>query len=113
MIYPKIPKAFLKTEVELTIKSDETGTDGKAITLLHKKFKCNYQSVNTKNSSDLERSAGIQAVIYIDGNIFKSDKNEGCGGTAIIYGVKHNIIDISLERNPDGTVNYTRITAKW
>ena len=49
MIYPKIPKAFLKTEVELTIKSDETGTDGKAITLLHKKFKCNYQSVNTKN----------------------------------------------------------------
>ena len=57
MKYPKIPKAFLKTEVELTIKSDETGTDGKAITLLHKKFKCNYQSVNTKNSSDLERSA--------------------------------------------------------
>ena len=112
MKYPKIPKAFLKTDVELTITSDKTGTNGKAGVVLHGKFKCNYQSVNTKNSTEVERSKGISSVILIDGNIFKSDKNEGAGGVASIYGIKHNIVEISLVRNPDGTVNYTRITTK-
>lgn len=112
MKYPNIPKAFLKTEVELTITSDKTGTNGEAFQILHGKYKCNYQSVNIHNSSDFERSRGVSAVILINGNIFKSDKNEGCGGVALVYGDKHQIVEISLVRNPDGTVNHTRITTR-
>lgn len=112
MKYPKIPNIFLNTDVDLTVTSSKTGTNGKAEVILQKKFKCNYQSANEKNSSDYERSTGVTAVIIISGNIFKSDVNLSCGGSAVVKGVKHTITNISLVRNPDGTVNFTKVLTK-
>ena len=112
MRYPKIPNIFLNVDVDLTVTSNKTSMTGSPEVILKKKFKCNYQSANDKNSSDFERGTGVTAVIIISGNIFKNDTNQSCGGSAVVMGVKHTITNISLVRNPDGTVNYTRITTK-
>lgn len=113
MKYPKIPNIFLNTDVDLTVTSSKTSMTGSPEVMLSKKFKCNYQSANEKNSSEFERGTGVTAVIIISGNIFKSDINNlPCGGSAVVKGVKHTITNISLVRNPDGTVNFTRIITK-
>lgn len=111
MRFPNFPNSLFKTDVEVVIYSDETSMTGKPVEILNKKFECNYQSVNIKNSSELERSRGVNAVILIKGNIFKND-NLSCGGYVKAFGIKADIVDVSLVRNPDGTVNYTRITTK-
>lgn len=112
MKYPKIPKAFLKTEVELIVTSSETTMTGSPEILLKKKVMCNYQSANEKNSTEFERNTGVKAVIIVSGNIFKSDDVIPCGGSAVMNGVSHQIMNISLVRNPDGTINFTKITTR-
>ena len=48
----------------------------------------------------------------IKDNIFKNVEQNWNGGYIIFDNEKSEIETITLVRNPDGTVNYTRITTK-
>lgn len=50
----------------------------------------------------------ISGSAYIDGDI-QPDTGNLTGGTVTVFGEKRNIYAVSKGRNPDGTVNYTRI----
>lgn len=109
MKYPKIPRTFLKTAVRVVIQSDETSMTGKPITVLDRVFQCNYQSVSVKNTTELERSRGVNAVLLIDEAI---DDRKFKTGFVVIEGSKAAIDTISIARNADGTAHHTRITTK-
>ena len=113
MKYPKILNCFFKTKIQLTVYSDETDISSRPITIIsNQTYNCNYQSASSKNSSNLERSKNIKAVIMIKDNIFKNVEQNWNGGYIIFDNEKSEIETITLVRNPDGTVNYTRITTK-
>lgn len=71
-------------------------------------FRCNYQD-SAKTVIDKE-----QKYIQLSGTaLFRGDIASGVaaisGGTVIIFGETRNILQGMKARNPDGSVNYTRL----
>lgn len=108
MKYPKlVPLKYCRTDIEVHIEDEDISENGSKAVF---KFvgKCNYQdSVRRIYTSD-KTYVEITGVCLFDGDIFP-DLASIPGGYVLIDKNKRKIYKGSKSRNPDGTVNYTRI----
>lgn len=107
MRYPKLV-INPKTEILVTLYSDEIGECGERIVIENKKLKCNYQDkakkVLTKNKEELQ----INGTVYFDGDI-APELPIISSGMCEIFGKEFTIVEGKKARNLDGTVNYTEL----
>ncbi|MCP1103601.1 hypothetical protein M2454_002934 [Aequitasia blattaphilus] len=109
MNYPcLVPAHLCKTDIEVTVYGEGLDENGGPQVLLEGKFKCNYQD-NAKTVLTAEKK-----LIQLSGSaLFRGDIAPSIatisGGTVKVFGMERDIFKGEKARNPDGTVNYTRI----
>lgn len=96
------------TDIHVEIYSEEIGEEGQPIHLIDADLKCNYQD-NAKRILTSE-----QKIVQITGSaLFRGDIAPDVpvisSGKATIFGMDRQIVFGEKARNPDGTVNYTRL----
>ena len=109
MRYPcLILKSVCKTKISLTIYKEGISEDGEPQTAVEYSGFCNYQdSAKTVLTSE-KKLVQISAQAYFIGDI-APELAVISGGEAVIFGEKRRILQGMKARNPDGTVNYTRV----
>lgn len=109
MLYPQlVPPWACKTGVYVVIYNEGISEDGEPIKALEGDFKCNYQdgarTIFTKEQKKVEITGTA---------LFCGDIAPGLAvipdGEVTVFGVVRKIARGSKERNPDGTVNYTKL----
>lgn len=109
MKYPQlVPKRLCKTDIHIRIESEELTEDGGPIILLETDLKCNYQDTAKRVLTAEQKLVQISGSAMFPGDI-APDIPAITGGEAIIFGVPRRILQGMKARNPDGTVNYTRL----
>lgn len=109
MRYPPLVRdKDCKTDIELHIYSEEINEDGAPVEIAGIKTKCNYQNSASQRYDAKHNLVEIYGVALFNGDILP-DVADITGGEAIIFGSKRTIRRGIKARNPDGTVNYTRI----
>jgi len=109
MRYPNlVPDRVCKTQVHVCIYSEGISEDGAPVIVLDADKMCNYQD------SEKTVLTAEQKVVQLSGcALFNGDIAPGVstlsGGTLIVFGVERRIFQGFKCRNPDGTVNYTRL----
>ena len=109
MKYPKlVPNSICKTTATLIIDSEEISEDGEPIKAFEFTGKCNYQDKSFTKLTAQKQLITLSGCALFNGDIAPNLANI-TGGDIIINGEKRNIYQGEKCRNPDGTVNYTRI----
>jgi len=107
MAWPKLVHTA-KTDIHVTIEAEDINEFGERETVLDSDLKCNYQSVSqVKYTSDKE-GVTITGTALFDGDICE-ELAEITSGKVVVFGQERVIYRGSKCRNPDGTVNYTRL----
>ncbi len=109
MKYPcLVLKSVCKTQINLTLYHEGISEDGEPMTAIEYSGFCNYQdSAKTVLTSE-KKLVQISAQAYFIGDI-APELAVISGGEAVIFGEKRRILQGTKARNPDGTVNYTRV----
>ena len=107
MRYPKLVRCA-KTPIHVTIAAEEINAFGERETILDGDFLCNWQDKSQVKYTSKDTAVTVSGSAYIDGDIQPAAGNL-TGGTVTIFGEQRSIYAVSKCRNPDGTVNYTRI----
>lgn len=103
-----VDKRFCKTPISVTIHQEGISEDGEPLTAFKYSGYCNYQdSAKTVLTAD-KKLVQISAQAFFVGDIAPSIAVIS-GGEVEVFGVKRRIAQGMKARNPDGTVNYTRI----
>lgn len=103
-----VPKSLCQTDIHIRIDSEEIGEEGQPITLIDDDFKCNYQDKAKRILTTEQKIVQITGSALFCGDI-APDVAVISNGTAIIFGVERTIVSGEKARNPDGSVNYTRL----
>lgn len=103
-----VPKKYCKTDIHVVLYGEDLSENGAPIIALEDDFKCNWQD-NAKQVLTPQKQ-----MIQISGTaLFNKDIAPGLsvisGGYVEILGEKRNIYKGTKARNPDGSVNYTRL----
>lgn len=109
MLFPRLVRQFTQsTPVSVTIDADGIDEDGAPIEGARWSGNANWQD-HVAEVFDKERAeTEVRAVLYIDGDPF-SELAIIAGGTVTAFGDERSIIAGMKARNPDGSVNYTRL----
>ena len=109
MKYPKlVPDAVCKIPVHVRIDAEGISEDGEPITAFEADLKCNYQD-NAKTILTAEQKlVQLSGTALFNGDI-ASDLATLSGGEVTVFGIERRIYQGFKCRNPDGTVNYTRL----
>ena len=99
---------FCRTDIQLSIYSEDIDEDGAPIIQAIYTGKCNYQGSSKRIRTDKETFVQITAVCLFNGDILP-DVVEIHSGTAIVFGENRTIVSGRKSRNPDGTVNFTEV----
>ena len=108
-MYPcLVPKWACTTDIHVTIYSEGLNENGGPEVAFDGDLRCNYQD-GAKTVIDKE-----QKYVQLSGTaLFRGDIAPGVavisGGTVTVFGETRNILQGMKARNPDGTVNYTRL----
>lgn len=109
MKYPcLVPKRLCKTDIHVRIESEELTEDGGPQILLEGDFECNYQDTAKRVLTAEQKLVQITGTAMFPGDI-APDIPVISGGEVIVFGVARRILQGMKARNPDGTVNYTRL----
>ena len=109
MKYPSlVDKRFCKTPVRVTLYQEGNDEDGEPQEALHYNGVCNYQDSAKSVLTADKRLIKISAQLYFVGDIAPNMPNIS-DGEVEVFGVKRKITNGMKARNPDGTVNYTRL----
>lgn len=112
MNYPQlVPDMVCNTPVSLKLNSEDLDRYGQPQEILTLDTKCNYQCTSQRTIEDKEIIIKTVATLLFNGDIAPM-LEEITSGTAEIMGETRQIEKGSKVRNPDGTVNYTRIYLK-
>lgn len=109
MRYPElVGKRFCKTDIKVTLEREGLNKYGEPLPSVTLNLKCNYQD-NAKTVLTAEKK-----LIQLSGSaLFVGDIYPELpvlsGGSVEVLGVKRRIFQGVKARNPDGTVNYTRL----
>ena len=109
MKYPSLVlHQFCNTKVHVIINQEGISEDGEPLRAFEKDLLCNYQD-NAKTVLTAE-----QKLIQLSGTAFfigdiAPELSTLSGGTINVNGVDRTIFQGMKARNPDGTVNYTRL----
>lgn len=110
MRYPDLVR-ICKTPVTVRLYQEGNDEDGEPLDALNYTGLCNYQdSAKTVLTAD-RRLVQISAQAFFSGDIAPSLPVIS-GGEVTIFGAVREIVQGTKARNPDGSVNYTRIDLK-
>ena len=109
MLYPRLVRDFVQsTPMNVVVDADGIDEDGAPIEGARWEGSANYQDhthdIYAKDKVETE----VLASIYIDGDPFPS-LSVIAGGEVTVFDETRNIVRGMKARNPDGTVNYTRL----
>lgn len=109
MKYPGlVNKKFCTTPISVCIETEGLDEDGAPIAAFKADVSCNYQeTVKTVLTAD-KKLVQITATALFCGDLAPALKTIS-GGTVTVYGIERRILQGIKARNPDGTVNYTRL----
>lgn len=112
MKYPcLVLKRYCKTDIEVKLDREGVSKYGEPLPHILWSGKCNYQdTAKTVYTSDMKKVV-ISGCAYIPGDI-APDIPVITGGSIIVFGVTRKIFQGMKARNPDGSVNYTRLDVK-
>lgn len=103
-----VPKALSKTPVKVTLYREGIDEDGAPLAALTVETTCNWQDSAKVVRTDETHTVQLSGVALFPGDL--------CPGLAVIssgkvevFGASRSIFRGSKARNPDGTVNYTRL----
>ena len=99
---------FCKTPVTVTLYEENSGEDGEPMQAMTFSGLCNYQDSAKSVLTADERLIKISTQLYFVGDIAPNMPNIS-DGEVEVFGVKRKITNGMKARNPDGTVNYTRL----
>ncbi|MGN0299227.1 MAG: hypothetical protein ACI4C1_08630 [Lachnospiraceae bacterium] len=109
MKYPcLVPKRLCKTEIHIILEQEDVDEDGAPIMALESDFLCNYQDSAKRLYQDNKQYVQLSGIALLPGDI--APKMSALpSGWATVYGEKRRIYQAQKCRNPDGSVNYTRL----
>lgn len=112
MVFPSlVDKRFCKTPVTVTFYQEGNDEDGEPLEAFIFEGVCNYQdSAKTVLTAD-KRLIQLSAQAYFIGDIAPALPVIS-GGEVTVSGKVRRIAQGMKARNPDGTVNYTRLDLK-
>ena len=109
MKYPcLVDKRFCKTPIKVTIYREGNDEDGAPLTGVEFEGLCNYQDSAKTVLTAEKRLIQLSAQAYFIGDI-APDLAVISDGEVEICGEKRKIAQGMKARNPDGSVNYTRL----
>lgn len=109
MKYPKlVPPSVCKTKIMVTINRDEIGEYGESEVQQVGSFYCNYQATSKRIYTSDTSYIQLSGIALLDGDAFDMGSNPS-DGEAVITGRTFRIHSVSKMRNPDGSVNYTKV----
>lgn len=109
MVWPKlVPPALCTTAAKVSIDTGGTDEDGAPIPAKRVDALCNYQSSAKVVLTADKREVQLSGVCLFDGDI-APELPELTSGTVDVAGGTYKLLRGSKARNPDGTVNYTRL----
>lgn len=109
MVWPKlVPPALCTTAATVYLDTGGTDEDGAPIPVLVVEAKCNYQSSGRVVLTADKREVQLSGVCLFDGDL-APELPELTGGTVEVAGGAYKLFRGAKARNPDGTVNYTRL----
>lgn len=109
MKYPSlVPERVCTTDIRLIIYREGISEDGEPLTAFEHTGKCNFQNVSSTKYTADKIAVTITGTALFTGDICPDIPNIS-DGRAFIYGNEYRIFRGSKQRNPDGTVNYTRL----
>lgn len=109
MKYPKlVPERLCKVPIKVHLESEEISNLGEPSKVLDLELLCNYQDKAKTIFTAEQKLITITGSAMFDGDI-APDFATLSGGTVEIFGVIRRIEQGMKARNPDGTVNYTRL----
>lgn len=109
MKYPcLVPKQLCKTEIELSLEQEGLTKYGEPLPAFAYKGRCNYQDRAKTVYTAEKKKVQITGSALFSGDICP-ELPVISSGTAVIFGVKRQILSGRKARNPDGTVNYTEV----
>ncbi len=107
MKYPKLVRAA-KTPVHVTITTEEPNEFNEREVLAELDLLCNFQASSKLVYTNEKQSVTLSGTAFFDGDILP-----GVGflssGTVTVFGEERTIFRGTKARNPDGTVNYTKL----
>lgn len=107
MSYPSLVR-ICKTPITVTLYSEEITEDGSPQTGALFTGLCNWQSGGRSYDTKEKHDVRLSGRAYFPGDIAPS-LAEISSGEAEIFGLTRRILGGEKARNPDGTVNYTRL----
>lgn len=109
MRWPKLVLPFTQSmPVEADIDLDGLDEDGAPLVGVTWRGKGNWQDATAEVYSRDHATTEVRAHLYIDGDPFAGVATIA-GGTVRAFGEEHRIVQGCKARNPDATVNYTRL----
>lgn len=109
MTYPNlVPQSLCQTACTVTIFAEGISEDGAPIKALQGNFKCNYQDSAKTALTKEQHKVEITGTAFFCGDI-APDIAVISNGEVIVQGVKRKIAQGTKARNPDGTVNFTKL----
>lgn len=109
MVWPKlVPPAFCTTAATVHLDTGGTDENGAPVPALTVAGQCNYQSSGKVVLTTDQREVRLSGVCLFDGDL-APELPELTSGTVEVAGGTYKLLRGSKARNPDGTVNYTRL----
>ena len=109
MRYPSlVNQKFCKTPIHIVINQEGISEDGEPLKALEIDTMCNYQDKAKKVLTEQQQLIEIEGTALINGDIAPSLASIS-NGTVVVNGVERRIFRGTKARNPDGTVNYTKL----
>lgn len=109
MKYPcLIPKSMCKTDIEVVIEQEGVDKYGDPLPAFSWSGKCNYQDKGKTVLTADKRLIQLSGCVLIPGDIAPG-LPAITSGDIIVFGETRTIYEGTKARNPDGTVNYTRL----
>lgn len=109
MKYPcLVPESVCKTPVVLKIYREGISEDGEPLKAFEAEIFCNYQDKAHTVLTAEKQLVTLSGTALFHGDIFPEIANI-TGGEITVHGRTRRVYKGEKCRNPDGTVNYTRI----
>ncbi len=109
MNYPKLVKQDkCKTDIRVVLYSENISEDGEPEIIFDKNLKCNWQDSAKQVLNDKKQIVLLTGTALFCGDI-APDIVVISAGFIEVFGEKRNIYKGAKCRNPDNTVNYTRL----
>lgn len=109
MKYPcLVKKQCCKVPIHVKISAEGISEDGEPLTGFESDLLCNYQDSAKTILTTEKKLVQISGAALFPGDI-APDLPELSGGNITVFGVERRIVNGMKARNPDGTVNYTRL----